>query len=535
MRQTTLIALTILLLAACTAAPEGAYTVTVVADGEARTLVLEEAVTVSDVLTRAGIALGDLDRVNPPGFSRITDGLTITVVRVQEETVVEEVVIAFERRTTRNDGMPAGESRLLQAGVNGMAEVTYRVTYENGVEIARSEIRRIVLTEPQDEVVMVGSQGELPSVTVEGALFYLSGGNAWVIRQNSANRRPLTVDGRLDGRVFAVSSDGVRALFTQTCEDADPEDGLCNTLWAVLDTTAQEIEPIELDVQNVLYADWAPGWERIIVYSTAEPRPGFPGWQANNDLWRAQISANGATIRREELLEPSGGGVYGWYGTVFAFSPDGLTLAWAQPDAVGVLAPPYEGPEDATPTPVPRDEPPPLPDAYEQRTLLRFSPANAYDFVWVPTVAWSPDGLLVATTVHGAPLGTESSEDSPIFDLVVADAAGAYTVTLVPRAGMWSSAQYSGERIAYLLAIDPLNSTASRYRLVVADRDGSNAQTVYPPETMPGLQAQTVAWSPDGEHIALIHQGDLYILDISAGLAQQLSSDGLSSSPVWRP
>jgi hypothetical protein len=533
MRQTTLIILTILLLAACTPAPEGAYTVTVLADGGARTLVLEEAITVSDVLGRAGIALDELDRVNPPGFSRITDGLTITVVRVREETVVEEVVIPFERRTTRNDGMPAGDSRLLQAGVNGTAEVTYRVIYENEVELARSEIRRIVLTEPQDEVVMVGSQGALPSVTVQGSLFYLSGGNAWVIRQNSANRRPLTVDGRLDGRVFAVSPDGTRALFTQTCEDADPEEGLCNTLWAALDTTAQEeLEPIELDVQNVLYADWAPGWDRIIVYSTAEPRTGFPGWQANNDLWRAQISANGAISRREELVEPSGGGVYGWYGTVFAFSPDGRMLAWAQPDSVGVLAPPAEESEAAA---TPSSDLPPLPDAYEWRTLLRFSPANAYDFVWVPAVAWSPEGSLVAATVHGAPLGTESAEDSPVFDLVVADAAGAYTVTLAPRAGMWSAAQYSAERVAYLQAIDPLSSVASRYRLVVADRDGSNAQTVYPPETMPGLQAQAVAWSPDGGHIALVHQGDLYILDLSAGLAQQLSSDGLSSSPMWRP
>jgi hypothetical protein len=52
MRQTTLIILTILLLAACTPAPEGAYTVTVLADGGARTLVLEEAITVSDVLGR---------------------------------------------------------------------------------------------------------------------------------------------------------------------------------------------------------------------------------------------------------------------------------------------------------------------------------------------------------------------------------------------------------------------------------------------------------------------------------------------------
>ena len=529
MRQIGLFSLTLLLLAACVGTPAESYTVTVVADGQTHALTLEDDLTVSDALTRAGVALGELDRVNPPGFSRITDGLTITVVRVREETVVEDAVIPFERRTTRNDGLPAGESRLLQAGVNGVAEVTYRIIYEDGVEITRSEIRRIVITEPQDEVVMVGSQGELPSVTVEGALFYLSGGNAWVIRQNSANRRPLTVDGRLDGRVFAISEDGERALFTQTCENANPDEGLCNTLWAILDTTADDIEPIELDVQNVLDADWVPGWDRIIVYSTAEPRAGFPGWQANNDLLRAQVSANGAAVRREELLAPSGGGVYGWYGTAFAFSPDGVTMAWAQPDAVGVLIPTGESETAAA------SDLPPLPAAYEQRTLLRFAPANAYDFVWVPALAWSPDGTLIATTVHGAPVGGESAEDSPVYDLVIASAAGAYTVPFAPRAGMWSAAQFSASRIAYLQAIDPLSSTASRYRLVVADRDGSSASALYPPATLPGLRAQAVAWSPDGSRIALIYQGDLYIVATDTGLAQQLSSDGLSSAPSWIP
>jgi hypothetical protein len=571
MRRCTLILLLALiasaLITACRMSGEPTYTVTIVAGGTTQVMVVNQEMTVNDVLRRAEVTLGDLDRVNPPGFTRISDGLTITVVRVEENILVVEEDVPFERRTTLNDGLPAGETRLLQAGVNGVAEITYRVTYEDGVETSRSEIRRVLISDPQDEIIMVGSQGELPNVTVNGTLAFISGGNAWIIRQNSANRRPLTLEGGVDGRVFALSSDGKRLLFTRTLpEEVTPSGaGLLtptpepdqpgpsfNTLWIILDTTDPDSEPLRLDIQNVLYAGWVPGAERTIIYSTAEPRASFPGWQANNDLWRAQISVNGVALRRELLLEPSSGGIYGWYGTTFAFAPDGATLAWAQPDAVGVLLPIVPEPEpDVTPSPTPATPVEPedsgavLPRGYERQTLATFPPHNAYDFVWVPSLSWSPDGALIATTVHGPPVGVESPEDSPVFNLTVFPYWGGYSVELVERAGMWALAQFSPggapdgapleSVIAYLKAIDPLDSVIGRYRLAIVDRDGSNERVVFPAEGEPGLEPQVFAWSPDGRQIALIYQGNLYLLDAVTGLTQQISGDGLSSSPRWTP
>ncbi|HEC22114.1 MAG TPA: DUF348 domain-containing protein [Chloroflexi bacterium] len=556
-----LIFVPLFLVTACRSSGADGLTVTIVVDGTSRVMTVTDAVTVNDVLRRAGVTLGELDRVNPPGYSRITDGMTITIVRVVEETVVVEESIPFERRTTLNDGLPAGETRLLQAGVNGVAEVTYRITYEDGVEVARSEIRRVLITPPQDEVVMIGSQGELPTVTVNGTLAYISGGNAWIMRQNSANRRPLTLDGGVDGRVFELSPDGRQLLFTRTLTEASAESGGLvtavpptesagdnepfNALWVIFDTTDPESKPIRLDLFNILYAAWVPGAERTIIYSTAEPRPSFPGWQANNDLWRAQLSVNGAAVQRKLLLEPSSGGVYGWYGTLFALSPDGITLAWAQPDAVGVLRPVYEeeeGEADSSPTPA---GPTLLPDSYAREVLVSFAPRNAYDFVWVPTLAWSPDGQLIATMTHGPPLGSEAPEDSPVFNLSILNPYQGYGLDLVDLVGMWANPQFSPARtsdeptfdvsIAYLQAIDPLDSVVSRYRLVVMDRDGSNQRVVFPPEDEPGLQPQVFAWSPDGRQIALIHQKNLYLVDVVTGLAQQLTGDGLSSNPRWRP
>jgi len=580
---TLLMPLLALSLAGCFAFPARGdlLAVTINADGASQTIQIGAEATVSDALRRAGLTLRELDRVNPPGFNRIVNGMTITVVRVDEKTEVVEEPIPFERRTTLNDGLAPGESRLLQAGINGVAEVTVRIIYEDGVEVTRSEIRRVLIRPAQDEIVMVGSRSDLPTVTVRGTLAYISSGNAWVMTQNSANRRPLTLDGGLDGRVFRLSPDGRMLLFTRaitedvpqlsvpstpTVESSDielsPEAESTpqpdstpagqggedfNALWIIPDITDPESQPVRLDRNNILYADWVPGREMVILYSTAEPRPGFPGWQANNDLWRARVSVSGATTDRMLLLQPSSGGVYGWFGTFFELAPDGLSLAWAQPDAVGVLLPVYGEGAETSPVSSGSQSSGELPSAYVSQTLARFAPRNPYDFVWVPSLSWAPDGLVFATTTHADPVGAEAPEDSEAYDVTALPYQGGYQVTMITRAGMWASPRFSpllsdqepptNVALAYLQATDPLNSLVSRYELVIADRDGSNAHTVFPSPGQPGMLPgdQDYVWAPDGRQIALTYQGNLYLVDITARVAQQLTSDGLTSSPRWRP
>ncbi len=550
-----LLTLTVLLIAAgCTPTPEEPVAITLVVGGTPTPMTVTKDFTVDDVLRQANVTLGDLDRVNPQRYNRVSQGMTITVVQIKENMEIEQVTIPFVSTTALNDSLPAGEQQLLQAGVNGIAEVTYRIIYEDGKETARSEIKRTVMRSPQNEVIMIGSQGQLPAVTVNGTLAFISGpqsgGNVWIMRGNSTNRRFLTMEGGVDGRVFVLSKDGKQMLFTRASVQVSATPGSAlntpspqatptpggafNTLWAVLDTTDPNSKPISLGLNNILYAEWMPDQDNTFVYSTAEPRPSFPGWQANNDLWRAVIDKKKRVTTPKLLLDPSCGGVYCWYGTVFSYSPDGKTIAWAQPDAVGVLGPAAPAEEGKTPPP----------DKYARQTLLTFAPRNAYDFVWVPGLAWSPDSAFVATTTHGAPLGSEAAEDSPIYNVTAAPAQGGYNVDLVKQAGMWAAPQFSLAEapdgteipvmIAYLQALQPLDQT-SRYQLMVMDRDGSNPRLVFPPKGEPGLAAQVVAWSPDGRQIALIYQGNLYLVDVTTGLADQLTLDALSSAPRWTP
>jgi len=84
-------------------------------------------------------------------------------------------------------------------------------------------------------------------------------------------------------------------------------------------------------------------------------------------------------------------------------------------------------------------------------------------------------------------------------------------------------------------AITALESITGTYRLTVMDRDGSNAISLFPTPDQTGLKplSVTYVWSPDGEQLALIYEGDLWVVDVDSGKSQQLTGDGQTINPTW--
>jgi Tol biopolymer transport system component len=184
--------------------------------------------------------------------------------------------------------------------------------------------------------------------------------------------------------------------------------------------------------------------------------------------------------------------------------------------------------------------------------LVQYAPFKlVQNWSWRAILSWSWDGQLLATTAHGAPLGSEPPDSSPVFDAVITDRAGTFTAPVVSSSGIWAAPQFSPKRLrpdsqfeygylAYLRAREPYNSVNGQYDLVVADRDGSNPRVVFPPAGQPGiisqisgLTARDYTWSPDGRQIALIYQGNVWIVDVETLVAHQLTFDGQSRYPVW--
>ena len=493
-------------------------TVSITADGESRTITVPAGSTVTQALQSAGITVGSQDRVEPPPYTVLGDGNSVTLTRVKEVFETEQQIIPFERQVVRNESLPEGETRLVQAGVNGLEELTYRRVLEDDEEMNKAAVKSVILKEAVPEIMMVGAQSSFAPLPIPGRLVYLAGGNVWSIDTSTANRTALITTGDLDGRIFVLSPNGNYLIFTRkSTKTADQE---INTLWAVRTDGGK---PFSTGISNVVhFADWIPGTNSI-AYSTVEPRSTAPGWQANNDLQRYSVT----TGAKAKILDASSGGVYGWWGMNFAFSPDGR-LAYARPDGIGLV--------DL--------------DGKYLKPLLSITPFNTHsDWAWLPALAWGADGKTLYYTSHAPPPSLVSEEDSPFFDVDAILLENNTTIPIAQQSGMFaypsiSSFQTSSTerpyQVAYLQAIFPSQSETSRYRVVVMDRDGSNRRTIFPANDAPGLEPQTLAWAPDviegqsGDFIALIYQGNLWLVDSGNGQAYQVTGDGLLTRIDWK-
>ena len=511
-----------LILAGCQLAQAGRsqIDVTITADGKTAQVGVPAGSTVLQALQQSGITPGDLDKSDPPFYTVLNNGDTIKLTRVKEEFDTEDETIPFQQQIIRNESLPDGQTRQVQAGVNGEQEITYRRVLEDGVETSKTIVKTVILQNALPEIMMVGAQSSFTPLSIPGKIAYLAGGNAWIMDTSTANRQLLVNTGDLDGHIFALSSNGNYLLFTRKSKKA--ADQQINTLWAV-STRSSTPSLIYLNASNVVhFAAWLPNGSTTAAFSTVEPRATAPGWQANNDLY--EVGLNGSP---RKVLDSSSGGVYGWWGMSFAISPDG-SIAYARPDSIGLVnvAGGYLAP------------------------LLDITPLQTHsDWAWVPGISFGGDGKALYFVDHAPAPTPITDEESPYFDLKGISLLGNFTVDFTQQVGMFASpvaspvrqnGQESAYQLAYLQAIFPDQSETSRYRLVVMDRDGSNHRALFPPPDSTGLEPQTPVWAPQpipgqtGDFLALIYQGNLWLVDSGSGQAYQITGDGLITNIDWK-
>jgi resuscitation-promoting factor RpfB len=520
-----LIGLCLLSLAACTPSQPALETIKVViqVDGKQILTSVPTGKTVQNIIDDQKIYLNALDRIDPTALTPVTQPVTIRITRVREAFETQVKTIPFEPQTVYNEALPKGQSMNIQEGVNGSENITYRKVFENEVEISRSVVKTEIIKAPVPQIQMVGVQAPIAPVDIQGTIVYLTAGNAWVIQKSTGERRPVLTSGDLDGRIFSLSPTGNWLLFTRKIADA-PKDEI-NSLW-MLDISQKNTKPIDLRVKNVVhFADWKPGAGLTIAFSTVEPRATAPGWQANNDVQMITFNSTGGIVKKDQIIDSNNGGIYGWWGTNFAWSPDGEMLAYARPDEIGWVD--FVGKK--------------LVSLYQMTPYQTGS-----DWAWTTGLSWSPDRKLLYTVSHSPKSGLDNNEASPYFDLsaiMVAD--NPTVVSLNIRSGMFAypvpSTTLMGNRfmVAYLQAIFPEQSNTSRYQLMVMDQDGSNSRKLFPREGSQGIEPQQIIWGPKpGEGadpwIALTYQGNLNLINVNTGVTQQITGDGSVKRIDWK-
>ena len=157
--------------------------------------VITSKTNVNDILKENNIYISEEEIVTPSFEENIDSSKTITIARkgtknVQEvteeknteatstdviesnevlnsnnETIVEKIVketveIPFETITKEVSSTAQGEKvdKVLQEGQNGIKEITYKIKYQNDVEVERTQISEQVVQEPVDKIVQVTVQ-----------------------------------------------------------------------------------------------------------------------------------------------------------------------------------------------------------------------------------------------------------------------------------------------------------------------------------------------------------------------------------------
>lgn len=147
--------------------------------------VLTSKTKVSDILEENNIILEENQKTIPDIDSEVTSGQNIQITDksynevqiakisengvetslnqllenyapITEKIVKEQVVIPFETITKNaTENTEGTKNKVLQEGKDGLKEVTYKVKYQNDIEIEKTVISEVVLQEPVNKIVQV--------------------------------------------------------------------------------------------------------------------------------------------------------------------------------------------------------------------------------------------------------------------------------------------------------------------------------------------------------------------------------------------
>ena len=94
-------------------------------------------------------------KISEEGVSTTIDQLLENYAPITEKIVVEQVTIPYETITKNSETTGETTNKVLQQGKDGLKEITYKVKYQNDIEIEKTVISEVVLQEPVDKIVQV--------------------------------------------------------------------------------------------------------------------------------------------------------------------------------------------------------------------------------------------------------------------------------------------------------------------------------------------------------------------------------------------
>ncbi len=113
---------------------------------------------VEKLLAEEGIQLSGKDYAIPDLKSPLAEGMTVQVMRVREESLIETEGIPFETHWQADSTTEIDDRDVVQAGVEGVKKRSILIRYENGREVRRTIDREWIDAVPTTKIINYGTR-----------------------------------------------------------------------------------------------------------------------------------------------------------------------------------------------------------------------------------------------------------------------------------------------------------------------------------------------------------------------------------------
>ncbi len=132
-----------------------AFPVKILCDGKQKTI-NSQPDTVESLLVKAGILLGQYDKVEPELSCVVRAPRNIEVTRVKQEVTEELKAIPYKTITKKDSSMEVGQKKILQQGQDGQEKIITTSLIENG-KVVSEETKVLIVKEPKAKIVLEGT------------------------------------------------------------------------------------------------------------------------------------------------------------------------------------------------------------------------------------------------------------------------------------------------------------------------------------------------------------------------------------------
>lgn len=157
-----------------------------------------------------------ISKVSEETIETSLDDLLSTYAPITEKIVVEQVVIPFETITKEATGTgDQTRNKVVQQGQDGLKEITYKIKYQNEVEIERNVLSEVVVKEPVNKIIQVQKITSRAATATTRSTAVSTGNGSW---SYSASDFDLLC--AITAQECGSSYNGALAVITTACNRA---------------------------------------------------------------------------------------------------------------------------------------------------------------------------------------------------------------------------------------------------------------------------------------------------------------------------